>query len=305
MMGGIILLSREEFIRKSLEINLFFQRIMKEHLLFIETDLQPIESANIQEANILKQSFEHLLSESVVYANGVVSENAIRSNEFVTPYTLRAEEVYQKLTGASINTAITRAELELVSNPNCDYGEWLENVVYDINARSLNMLREVIAFQNKLLALALECKIFLSLYPELLEHVTDEAVYYGEILNHLQNKMLPDKDLCAELNFWNKTMGEHAQFIDGMLDPSEKDLKRTAKNFAERFEKLVDECKKSAHHQIIQRSMEATKEIRDVKRTATEGLLECQIKSIIPPLLADHVLREANHYLRLLKMLKM
>ncbi len=32
----------------------------------------------------------------------------------------------------------------------------------------------------------------------------------------------------------------------------------------------------------------------------TEGLLNCKIKSIILPLLGDHVLREANHYLRLL-----
>lgn len=31
------MLSREEFIRESLELNLFFQRIMKEHLFFIET----------------------------------------------------------------------------------------------------------------------------------------------------------------------------------------------------------------------------------------------------------------------------
>lgn len=298
------MLSRKEFIRKSLEINLFFQRIMKEHLLFIETDLQAIEADSINEAKVLKQSFEHLLSETVVYANGVISEDAIRSNEFVTPYTLSAEEVYKRLTGASINTAITQAELELSSNPNCSYEEWLENIVYDINDRSLNVLREVIAFQNKLIGLALQCKIFLSLYPELLVHVTEEAEYYEETLKHLQNKMLPKRPLCTELNFWNKTMGEHAQFIEGMLDPTEKDLKETAENFAERFEKLVDECKKSAHHQIIQKSMEATRKIRDFKMAATEGLLQCQIKSIIPPLLADHVLREANHYLRLLKNLK-
>ncbi|MGI6748811.1 MAG: DUF2935 domain-containing protein [Anaerovoracaceae bacterium] len=36
-----MLLSREEFIRVSLVINLFFQRIMKEHLFFIEVSLQP------------------------------------------------------------------------------------------------------------------------------------------------------------------------------------------------------------------------------------------------------------------------
>ena len=31
------------------------------------------------------------------------------------------------------------------------------------------------------------------------------------------------------------------------------------------------------------------------------GINDCKIKSLILPLLADHVLREANHYLRILK----
>ena len=299
-----MLLSRGEFIRISLEINLFFQRIMKEHLFFIETNLQPVEVANIAEANVLKQSFEQLLAETVYYANGVISENAIRSNEFVTPYTLRAEEVNSKLTGASLDTAITKAELELVSNPNCDYGEWLENIVGDLNTRSLNLLEEVIAFQKKLLALALECKIFITLYPEMLEHVTREAEYYQEILKSLQDRRLPRKTLCEELNFWNNIMGEHAQFIDGMLDPTEEVLKETAETLAEKYEKLVEKCINTAERQILQQSLESTGEIIDFKETATEGLLECEIKSIIPPLLADHVLREANHYLRILKMLK-
>lgn len=48
-------------------------------------------------------------------------------------------------------------------------------------------------------------------------------------------------------------------------------------------------------------SLKATQEIRDFKAQGTQGLLECQVKSIIIPLLGDHTLREANHYLRLLK----
>lgn len=304
MREGIVLLSRQEFIRISLEINLFFQRIMKEHLFLIETNLQPVETAYIAEANMLKQSFEQLLAETVYYANGAISEYAIKSNEIVTPYTLRAEEVNSKLTGASLNTRITKAELELVSNPNCYYKECLENIVYDLNMRSYNLLEEVIAFQKKLLALALECKIFITLYHEMLEHDTREAEYYLEILKSLQYRKLPKKTLCEELDFWNNIMGEHAEFIDGMLDPTEKCLKETAETTAEGFERLVEECIRTAEEQIIQRSLESTKEIRTFKRKSTEGLLNCTIKSIIPPLLADHVLREANHYLRLLKMMK-
>ena len=297
------MLSREEFIRISLEINLFFQRIMKEHLFFIETSLQRVEAANIDEARVLKESFEHLLAETVYYANGAISEDAIKSNEFVTPYTLDAENISSQLTGADLDTMITKRELQLTSNPRFDYGERLERIVCDLNNRTLNMLEEVIAFKKKLIDLSLECKILIALYVELLEHITREAIYYREILKALQQRKLPDKTICDELNFWNNIMGEHAQFIDGLLDPSERQLKDTAAGFAKKFEKLVKECVKSAEKEVLERSKDATVGIRDYKRAATIGSLGCEIKSIFAPLLADHVLREANHYLRVLNKL--
>ncbi|WP_434084693.1 DUF2935 domain-containing protein [Lacrimispora xylanisolvens] len=46
--------------------------------------------------------------------------------------------------------------------------------------------------------------------------------------------------------------------------------------------------------------MQKTKEYRDFKEAGTKGINECKIRSIILPLLADHVLRESNHYIRLL-----
>lgn len=304
MEGGAAVLSIQDFIRVSIEINLFFQRIMKEHLFFIETNLQPVNPAFIAKANMLKQKFEQLLSETVHYAKGIVSEEAIKSNEYVTPYTLKAEEVTSRLTGASINTNITRCEYALVDMPRHHRDKWLENVVYDLNRKSYYLLKEVIAFKKQLFALSTECKIFISLYPEMLEHLIHEADYYLDILKALHERKLPIKTLCDELNFWNHTMGEHAQFMDGMLDPTEKNLKKIAEASAKEFEKLVEECTKTPENQMIHKNLQTTEAIRDFKRQSTEGLLKCKIKSIIPPLLADHVLREANHYLKLLDMLK-
>ena len=304
MKEGTVLLSQREFIQVSIEINLFFQRIMKEHLFFIETNLQPVEADNIAKAKMLKQQFEQLLADTVYYANGVVSEKAIQSDEIVTPFTLRAEELNAMLTGAKINTQITKDECKLSSRSNGNYQAWLGNVVTNMNNRSYSLLRETIVFQKKLLALSLECKIFISLYDEMLEHDTREAEYYLQILSALQNRVLPRRTLCGELNFWNNIMGEHAQFIDGMLDPTEKALKKTAETSAKSFAKLVEECIRTAENQIFRRSFDCTEEIRKFKISSAEGLLKCRIRSVIPPLLADHVLREANHYLRLLMMMK-
>jgi phosphoribosylaminoimidazole-succinocarboxamide synthase len=52
---------------------------------------------------------------------------------------------------------------------------------------------------------------------------------------------------------------------------------------------------------ITNKTLQETLKYKEFKTAGTKGLSNCQIKSIILPLLADHVLREANHYLRVLK----
>lgn len=298
------MLSRKEFIQVSLETNLFFQRIMKEHLLFIEANLPSVNASYIAEADLLKKSFEDLLGETVIFANCAIRKEVLNSNELVTQFTLRAEDVTSKLTGLSINTDITEAELDLREDPNFNYTEWLEEKVHNINCRSFNLLEEVIEFKKKLLALFSNCEIFMTMYPHMLDHLIREAELYFNSLTCLMKKRLPKEPIIDELNFWNHIMEEHAEFIDGLLDPTEKDIKEKSEEFAERFGKLVEESVKCHEKQLLEKSLAASKDIRDFKTAATEGILGCQIKSIIPPLLSDHVLREANHYIRILKEMK-
>jgi DUF2935 family protein len=276
---------------------------MKEHLFLLETNLQPVNTEIISKTRMYKHGFEELLATTVYYSYCNISEDSIRSNEFVTPFTLDAEEVNVRLTGAKINTEITKSEMGLVAGENYVGDQMLETYVYDINLRSFHLLKEVIAFQKSLLDMSAKCKIFISLYDEMLEHDTREAEYYYEVLKCLLNRTLPNKTLCDELNFWNNIMGEHAQFIDGMLDPTERHLKNDAEMTAKKFEKLVADCIRAGEKQILKQSIENTDNIQTFKEDATIGLLDCEIKSIIPPLLADHVLREANHYRRLLEIL--
>lgn len=99
-------------------------------------------------------------------------------------------------------------------------------------------------------------------------------------------------------------MGEHAEFVDGLLDPSEKELKKAAREFIDKFKKLVEQCLKESEEEIIKRSKDSTEKIKTYKTDATIGILNGDIKSIISPILADHVLREANHFLKILENIK-
>ncbi|WP_242975979.1 DUF2935 domain-containing protein [Desulfosporosinus sp. FKB] len=116
------------------------------------------------------------------------------------------------------------------------------------------------------------------------------------------------QEALEEEKFWNRQMAEHAQFITHLLDPTESGLIIKANNFADQFDRLElvaqGKGQGTTLGQLTRETITATRSFRDFKAAGTEGLLTCKIKSILIPLLADHVLREANHYLRILNRAK-
>ena len=92
-----------------------------------------------------------------------------------------------------------------------------------------------------------------------------------------------------------------SMFIRGLLDPSENELFDSADKFADDYCELLNKCRDAQNNTMKSASLELTQKLRDFKTAGVRGIEQCEIRSIILPLLADHVLREANHYIRLLK----
>ena len=95
-------------------------------------------------------------------------------------------------------------------------------------------------------------------------------------------------------------MMEHAEFIRGLLDPSEDELIITADKFSENYKNILKNYVNNPNY-LASISLNETINFRNFKIAGEEGILNCKIKSIIIPLLADHVVREANHFIRILK----
>lgn len=301
------MLKDREFVELSLELNLFFLRIIKEHMIFTEISLPIKESHLILEADNMKISFEGLLKEATDLARGNISKEAIESKEFVTPYTLDAEMKLEALFGACINKDITKAQMDLVHSKDVDtynmYHE-LEKEVFDLNNRIINLLMDLIKYKEDLLSNVLNCKLATYMYPEMLDHLVREAKFYMELLLDLQERKKDRKKIIEKQIFWNHIMEDHAQFIRGYLDPSEKELMKKANEYAKLFEMLLKETKEADKKnigRITERNLKAAEDIMEFKKDGTEGLLKCEIRGILNPLLADHTLREANRYIRLLK----
>lgn len=302
-MNGILL--PRDFIRESLELHLFFARIMKEHSIFLEAGFVGKDAVLARQADTLKIQFTELLREAIVLSNGVVSEDTLKSGEWITDKTLRAEHITQELSGIFIEPTITAEEIRISPDTGGNRPP-LETQVSILNQKAIDCTNSLIQFKTNILDGMLQCRLFTFNFPLLIIHIRREAAFYIKKLERLQQRMVIDSisEAIEEERFWNRQMAEHAEFISHLLDPSENALIQKSNTFVERFESIEKKdlfgLSKAAMGRLMQESITVTREFRDFKAVGTDGLLACKIKSIIIPLLADHVLREANHYLRIL-----
>lgn len=298
------MISREKYITLSLELHLFFGRIMKEHSLFLEAGFTPKNTKLSKEAEHYKVSFEKLLLDTVKLSNGRIRESVIDSGEIVTEYTLEAEKKTQYYTGIDINHKITLMERDLECKTTNSIDTRVVNNIKNLNARALKLLDGLIDFKMRILDGMLCCELFTVNYPLLIEHIIREAKLYRSYVKELQGNKDIDKENIREVElFWDQIMMEHSLFIRGLLDPTENELISTSNKFANEFSELIkeaDDATEMTMASVTSDTLMQTIKIRDFKKAGTKGIVDCEIRSIILPLLADHVLREANHYIRLL-----
>ena len=247
------MINDQRYVILSLELHLFFARIMKEHSLFLESGFVTKDSKLELEADHYKREFEKLLGYAISASNGVIRDNILKSGEIVTDYTLGTEQKTQNLTGIDINQNLTVLESKLRSGNDPKVSENLIN-------------------------------------------------YVNQLRVDIETKSNKETEL-----FWDQIMMEHSLFIRGLLDPSENKLIETANEFADDFEDLIKEARNMTDatiNSMTDETLEKTIELKNFKQAGTEGIASCKIRSIILPLLADHVLREANHYIRILESYK-
>lgn len=298
-------MNKEKYVTSSLELHLFFGRIMKEHALFLQAGFTPKNKNFLKEADNYRVKFEKLLLDVVKISGGRIRESVINSGEIVTEYTLNAEKRTSCYTGIDINSKITLMENALESSSISNMDTKVVSCVKNINNRAIKLLDGLIDFKMKILDGMLNCEMFTMNYPLLIEHIIREANLYRLYVKKIENGEDIDKSKVKKSElFWNQIMMEHTLFIRGLLDPSESELIDTSNKFASEFKELIkkaDNATEMTMAGITEDTLKETLKLKDFKTAGTKGIVDCKIKSIILPLLADHVLREANHYIRLLK----
>ncbi len=269
------------FINESLRQNLFWLRILKEHAIFIRLGLPCDQCALIAEAEKLEKAFDQLFNEAKRISRHPTVPEVVKLN----------------------NDAIL-----------------LTTAIIDFKSRVLRLIiccKITTGFNH----------------PLLIDHIRREAIFFRANLALLQKGVTVNviENLIQLELFWMRIMADHSKFILSYLDQSERRFIELAEQFSDRFDQLrlhaqdfesmlvpqafenslLDDAEEKVKkpkvfgaglpkpfvigslERFTGEVIDATKELRDFKATALELIEKCQVLSIISPLLADHVLREA------------
>lgn len=176
------------------------------------------------------------------------------------------------------------------------------------NSIAIGLTKQFLSFKLYLLQLQKACQLEGSLYPLELDHNAREAKEYISILNNLNQSLLETSTsitLSKEL-FWLDIMGEHASLAAHFLDPAEQNMIHIAQGFANNYHNLFSACNKLAEADPINNSLTTqifaeTTRFNDWNIHLTKLRKECRLQAIVPPLFFDHMKREANYFITILK----
>ena len=154
------------------------------------------------------------------------------------------------------------------------------------NRATADMTKSLIDFKREMQHAQESGRMRSLVWPLFFDHTAREGERFVRRLDQL-SKGDADLDASEVVEFWARIMDEHAEFIAHLLDPQEDALIEKALGSSAAFRELREKRGSKAEADAL------AKGIIDFKTAAGKGITAGQIKSIIPPALADHVRREA------------
>ena len=167
-----------------------------------------------------------------------------------------------------------------------------------LNDRTAELTKPFAEWKHRLGEAQATGKIRSLVWHDFFEHTALEAERFARRLQML-SRGNAELDRAEVVEFWSKIMEDHSEFIAHLLDPQEKLLIAAARKSADLFSRLRAEHRTTPNAKA--KALVEAQAVVAFKTTATKGIEEAKIKSIIHPALADHVRREAVKFVDELK----
>lgn len=204
-------------------------------------------------------------------------------------------------------------------------------------ADSMDVVAEFLRYKRHLLRRMLLCEVSAGIPPLMVDHMAREAEYLLALLGRIKHQAKNHHLSRARENvFWLRIMADHTKLLRSRIDPSERAIIHTMDEFSHEFDDLflqsndfysmlthpdqlpapalgkklkqgqygvMSHLSPASYDRFTRDVRASVLRLRDFKNALHKMTEDCRIVSILPALLADHVRREADHYLMVLAMM--
>lgn len=204
-------------------------------------------------------------------------------------------------------------------------------------ADSMDVVAEFLRYKRHLLRRMLLCEVSAGIPPLMVDHMAREAEYLLALLGRIKHQAKNHHLSRARENvFWLRIMADHTKLVRGRIDPSERAIIHTVDDFSNEFDDLflqsndfysmlthpdqlpapalgkklkqgqygvMSHLSPASYDRFTRDVRASVLRLRDFKNALHKMTEDCRIVSILPALLADHIRREADHYLMVLAMM--
>ena len=145
------MLTEEEFLKESLNANLYYLRTLRDFCINIELSFYE-DNKYKEQAMLLAKRSQDLGREIITFTNGKVPLKGVEYQIFYTEYTLRTERLTEKLFNIDLATDITEKQLELNPTDTFEINEGVINTLTAINERTSSIASDFIELAREIVS---------------------------------------------------------------------------------------------------------------------------------------------------------
>ena len=296
------MITDREFYIQSLRDHLYYLRTIRGFCITIELSFYKNNEEYISIAEDFSRKSEELSKEAISYTGGLISNEALKNNIYVSEYTLPCEELTEKLFGIFIDTTITKEELNFREGINQNINSELINNIKILNSKALTFAKNFKMFCNDIKEKLDSNKLFSFSYIDFFSYLFDEVDTYTEDLERIiaMESYSPIYATGFAYNFAN-TLLKTTKFIRDWIDPSNSDVFDLASYYVNAFNEIIDRYLKSDISPDTQEELSKTMknlliDYQDFIKNLLERLVNFEIYFITPPVSIDNIYTSVNFY---------
>lgn len=294
------------FAQQSLIDNLFYLRTIRMFALNIQLSFFENNQDLIDIASDFGKKCEELGKVAIDLADGKLDIQLKDVQIFLTPYTLDAELLTEKLFGIDINTDLTETELNLnYGNTNNVDQQYIEKLK-ELNNNTYLLVNNFYDFCNHILERINNNELFSYSYPLFYQYMILETDLLIKELDRLINKTGTDPILVVRYQYYYlEAIRWITKFIAGLSDPSQSDIINQARMFDQELSQLLNKYNNvvitpDIEIKLNNEALDISSKIQSFLSSIIVKVLNGDAYFIVEPIFLDNLLTDINYFIYLL-----